>query len=408
VEKNPYFTKVSLNKTSLWKDKGPLLGSLDMELTERCNNNCIHCYINLRADDLTARERELSTEEIKGILREAASLGCLRVRLTGGEPLLRDDFEELYLFSRKLGLKVLLFTNATLITPHLAELFASIPPLEKIETSFYGLKKESYEAVTRTPGSFEAAWRGIHLLLERKVPLIVKSALLPPNKDEVEKFEAWASTVPWMDKPPSYSMFFDLRCRRDSEEKNRLIESLRPSSEQGLRVLNRRKEEYIKEVREFCSKFMAIQGDRLFSCGSGVGSGCVDPYGYFQPCIMLRHPDTVYDLKKGSLKDAMINFFPKLRDMKASDPHYLERCAKCFLKGFCEQCPAKSWMEHGTLDTPVEYLCEIAHTQARYLGLLGKDEEAWRVNDWRERIRNFSGEKRRDEEGSYSVTTMCG
>jgi len=110
--------------------------------------------------------------------------------------------------------------------------------------------------------------------------------------------------------------------------------------------------------------------------------------------MMLRHPDTVYDLKRGSLKDALAKFFPKLREIKATNPDYLNRCAKCFLKGLCEQCPAKSWMEYGTLDTPVEYLCEVAHTQARYLGLLGKDEMGWEVSRWRERISRFVGLKK--------------
>lgn len=54
--------------------------------------------------------------------------------------------------------------------------------------------------------------------------------------------------------------------------------------------------------------------------------------------------------------------------------------------------PAKSWVEHGTLDTPVEYFFGIAHAQARYLGLLEKDEMTWEIDDWRERIRKFTGQ----------------
>jgi radical SAM protein with 4Fe4S-binding SPASM domain len=384
-----YVIKKPLNKAPSRRNKALLLGHLDIELTERCNNNCIHCCINLPADDLAAKEKELSTSRIKEILEEARSLGCLRVRFTGGEPLLREDFEELYIFIRKLGIRVLLFTNATLITPSLADLFSSMPPLEKIEISVYGMKKASYEAVTRIPGSFENAWRGINLLVERKVPFVAKGALLPSNKEEIAEFEAWAATILRMDKPPTHSMFFDLRCRRDDKSKNELIKNLRVSAEEGLMLLTRRKEEYIKEMKEFCAKFMRLAGDELLSCGSGRGRGCLDAYGYFQPCMMLRHPDCVYDLKKGSLKDALTNFFPKLREMKATNPEYLNRCAKCFLKGLCEQCPAKSWMEHGTLDTPVEYLCRAAHTQARYLGLLKEDEKAWEVEDWQARINNL-------------------
>lgn len=377
----------------MWKKALPVLRKLDLELTERCNNNCLHCLINLPADDWQAKKKELNIDEIKRFLKEAVSLGCVSVRFTGGEPLLREDFEELYIFARRLGLKVLIFTNATLITPHLADLFMRIPPLEKIEITVYGMKKSSYEAVTRTIGSFAAARRGINLLLEKKIPFVVKGTLLPQNSSEIGKFEKWAGTIPWMNKPPSYTMFFDLRCRKDNPEKNQLIKNIRLSPEQGLKILTRRKDKYVKEMREFCAKFTRPGGEKLFTCGSGLRGGCIDAYGNFQPCLMLRHQDLVYDLKKGSLKDALINFFPKLRETKATNPEYLKRCARCFLKGLCEQCPAKSWEEHGTLDTPVEYLCDVAHVQAEFLGLLKKGEQAWKVSGWQERINKFIGQQ---------------
>jgi len=340
---------------------------------------------------MKARARELSFDKIKEILQEAASLGCLTVRFTGGEPLLREDFEEIYLFARKLGIKVIIFTNATLISPSLAQLFARIPPLELIEISVYGMKKESYEAVTRLSGSYNAARRGMNLLLENGVPFVVKSAILTPNKEEMEAFESWAAKIPWMNEPPAYSFFLDLRCRRDSEKKNRLIKQLRLTPQKGLEILLRRKAEYLQEMKWYCAKFTSPPGNSLLSCGAGSGNGCVDAYGCFQLCLLLRHPETVYDLKLGTLKEGLLNFFPKVKDKKATNPDYLVRCARCFLKGLCDQCPAKSWMEHGTLETPVDYLCEIAHVQGRYLGLLGKDEIAWEVTDWKKRIRQFSG-----------------
>ncbi|MCM8796978.1 MAG: radical SAM protein [Candidatus Omnitrophica bacterium] len=383
-----FYVQTKNIRESRFIHKKLLISRLDIELAERCNNNCIHCYINLPADDLLAKEKELSTAEIKNILKEAVSLGCLVVRFTGGEPLLRKDFEEVYIFARRCGLKVMLFTNATLITPHLAELFCHIPPLEKIEVTLYGMKKDSYEAATRVSGSFEAAQRGINLLLEKKIPFVVKGALLPSNKEEIDEFEAWAKIIPWMGKPPAYAMFFDLRCRRDVR-KNELIKKVRLSADEGLKILTRNKSRYIKEMKIFCAKFIRPPKDKIFSCGAGCGGGCVDAYGKFQLCMMLRHPDTVYNLRCGSLKDALENFFPKIRKIKATNREYLSRCANCFLKGLCEQCPAKSWEEHGTLDTPVEYFCEIAHTQARFLGLIEKDEKAWEVNNWKKRISDF-------------------
>lgn len=390
MSKKSYVVTQNINKASLFKKTKLMLSRLDIELTERCNNNCIHCCINLSSDDEKAQKKELSTAEIKGILKQAISLDCLSVRFTGGEPLLRADFQELYLFARRLGLKVMLFTNATLITPALAALFTRIPPLEKMEVTVYGMKQSSYEAITRVSGSFKAAWRGINLLLKNKIPFVVKGALLLQNMQEVEEFEAWAAAnVPWLDQqPPAYSMFFDLRCRRDNAAKNKQIKALRLSPQEGLRHLIRRKESYIKNMQEFCSKFMRPSGDKLFPCGAGCG-GCVDAYGIFQPCMMLRHADCTYDLKQGRLKAALEDFFPKLRQMKAAHPEYLKRCAKCFLHGLCEQCPAKSWMEHGTLDTPVEYFCQVAHEQARFLGLIKKAENAWEAINWKNRINEF-------------------
>jgi len=116
----------------------------------------------------------------------------------------------------------------------------------------------------------------------------------------------------------------------------------------------------------------------------------VDAYGYYQMCMLLRHPDTVYDLKQGTLRQAITENFPEKRQLRAANPQYLERCARCFLRGLCEQCPARSWMEHGTLDTPVEYLCQAAHAQARSLGLLEQGEQGWQVSDWQQRLDNIA------------------
>ncbi|RPH49767.1 MAG: radical SAM protein [Desulfobacteraceae bacterium] len=387
MKEKRYFVKKDLGSHILWKGEGPPAAHLDIELTERCNNNCIHCSINLPAGDGNNRSREHDTEGWKKILRQAGDLGIMTVRFTGGEPLLRNDFSELYLFARRLGLTVLLFTNARLITPQIADMLADIPPLEDIEISVYGMKKESYEAVTGTPGSYEEFRNGMQSLIDRKIPFVVKGALLPPNKKEMAEFAAWAAANPRMDAPPAYAMFFDLRGRRDSAAKNSRIRRLRVSPEEGLEVLTQQPEHYRRELSEFFDKFLSPPGDRLFTCG--IGPGCVDAYGVFQPCLSLRHPDLTFDLKKGTLKEALTSVFPRLKEMRAINRLYLERCARCFLRGFCEQCPAKSWSEHGTLDTPVEYFCRVAHAQARFLGLVRKGEQAWKVRDREERIKDL-------------------
>lgn len=376
--------KVPAARAELWKAGRPPLTRLDIELTERCNNACVHCSVNLPAGDKDARRREMTALEIKDILAAAASLGCLAVRFTGGEPLLRDDFEEIYLAARKRGLRVRIFTNATLVTPRLAALFKTIPPLEEIEVAVYGMTAESAAAATGNPGAFEATRRGIGLLTEHGVLFIVKGAVLPSTAGEMDGFEDWAAKLPGMNGKPSYAVLFDLRSRRDDEAKNGRIRKLRVGPKDYVRLTSRWGEGYAAELKTFAARSAGPCGDRLFQCLSSAAS--VDAYGRFQVCLSLRHPDTVYDLKAGSLSDAVTAFLPKIREIRTANPAYIGRCGRCFLKQLCLQCPAKSWAEHGTLDTPVEYFCAITHAQAVSIGILSEGETAWTITDWTARI----------------------
>jgi radical SAM protein with 4Fe4S-binding SPASM domain len=363
-----------------------ILPHLDVELTERCNNACMHCYINLSAADDAARRREFSTDEWQDIFRQAADLGTLSIRFTGGEPLLREDFSELYLSARRLGTKVQLFTNARLLTPELAVLFSRIPPLQKIEITVYGLTPATYDAAACSPGAYQEFRQGLELLLQYQVPFIVKWALLPPNRHELGEFEQWAAALPWAEaSPPSTSMEFDLRARRDSPARNQMIERLRPAPEEAVAHSTRDAERYRREMAQFFARFTRPPGDTLFTCGAGH-SLHVDAYGHIQGCMLLRDPALTVDARLVSLARALTDLPARLGALKATHPAYLERCARCFLRGLCESCPAKSWMEHGALDIPVDYHCQIAHTQARFLGLLSSSENAWEIVDWQERV----------------------
>ncbi len=318
-DKPDFVKKRDLRSQALWKSRKPAISHLDIELTERCDNDCIHCSINLPEHDARAKKKELSTEQWKIILGQAADLGALSVRFTGGEPLLRQDFADLYVFARRLGMKVILFTNARGITRQLAALFVKMPPLEKIEVTVYGMNRKSYEAATRQPGSHAEFQRGIGLLLKNKIPFVVKGAWLPANKSELDEFASWAASIPGMDKPASYSMAFDLRGRRDLPGKNKLIKTLRAAPGEVVRILQRNREAYRKEMNQFCRMFIGPPGKKLFQCGAGY-NGCVDAYGKFQPCLSLRAPQLTFDLKKGTLADALACIVPRLKKTTAAQP----------------------------------------------------------------------------------------
>jgi radical SAM protein with 4Fe4S-binding SPASM domain len=209
------------------------------------------------------------------------------------------------------------------------------------------------------------------------------------NRQDLLRIERWAKDIPAMDFPPSQTVFLNLHQHR-KQKKNCLIKKLRIDPEEGAGILARNPNLYLKDMKEFCARFIGPTGNRIFTCGSGFRSGCVDAYGYFWPCMQLRSPSLAYDLKKGSLKDALLNFFPKLRKIRTTNKEYLLRCGRCFLRGLCQQCPGISWLETGKLDTPVEYFCQAAHSQARLLGLIEKGELAWEVENWKDRVARLS------------------
>ncbi len=367
----------------------PLLGYLTFELTERCNNNCVHCCINLPENDSNAIRNELSTPRIKELLVEARDLGCFKVRFTGGEPLLRDDFIDIYGFTRKLGLKVILSTNGTLLNSAHAAVFSRIPPMDLIEITLYGTNQKDYETLTRSPGSFEAVQRGMRLLREYNIPFAIRGPFVSDTKDDIEAFESIAAGIPWMKGLKMARIIsLDPRIRRDDDKKNRRIKNNQPSLETALKFLLRDKAASLKDMKRFVGGPTKVKSDdRLFLCSAGEGGSCtIDPYGFIHACPVLRKPELSYNTDGGDIKTAITGFFPVFKTMKAENPAYLEQCGNCMLRGFCEQCPARSWAEHGVLDKPVSFLCQLAHAQAEYWGVVQEGEKAWEIEDWDGRI----------------------
>ena len=168
----------------------PLSGSI--EVTRRCNLQCAHCFLNLPAADRSAREHELSLGEWRDIIDQIVAEGCLWLLLTGGEPLLRPDFLDLYTYAKQKGLFITLFTNGTLITPAIADHLARWRPFA-VEITVYGRTEETYEAVTGVPGSYERCVQAIHLLRDRKINLTLKTMVTRLNRHELAGMKDWAT-----------------------------------------------------------------------------------------------------------------------------------------------------------------------------------------------------------------------
>ena len=365
-----YSTSIDLPDFSLWQDirdkRIPL--AVIWELTARCNNDCRHCYINLPGGDRRAQQRELSVDEIKTIADEAAALGSLWCLLTGGEPLLRPDFDEIYRYLKSKGFLVSVFTNGCLIDDSHIQLFRAFPPRD-IEITVYGASAATYERISQKPGSFAAFQRGLARLQAGGVKFRLKAMALRSNFAEMPAIAAFCRehTKDFFRFDPQLHLRFD-----GNTVRNALIQAERLSPRQIVELEVQDPQRMValeKSCRETVFDRSANPQDCLIQCGAGNKSFTIGYDGVFRLCSSLCHPDCVYSLRQGTLSDAWHNFVPRVRAMTSQHSCFLENCRRCSLLNLCLWCPAHAYLETGKLDRPVDYFCRVTHARAKALGI---------------------------------------
>lgn len=322
------------------------------EITFHCNLRCVHCYV---VKDLI--RDELIFPEITHILDQIHQEGCLWLCLTGGEPLLREDFSDIYTYAIKRGFLVTLFTNGTLITPEIADYLQEYPPF-MVDITLNGITAETYEKISRIPGSFQACLKGISLLLERDVPLTLKSVGMSLNRDEILKIKEYAEGLE------------KVKYRYDSIIVPRLDGSKQPcrlrlSSEEIMEIEysdNNMRQEW-KEYFQFDHK--GYEPDTLFRCEGGINSFSISPYGELQLCQLLRRPS--FNLRRGSFRQGFYNLLPKIRSSKYQTN---SKCKDCQIRYLCHQCPGRAALENGHPEIAVDYFCELSHRREKMKGAL--------------------------------------
>jgi radical SAM protein with 4Fe4S-binding SPASM domain len=194
--------------------------------------------------------------------------------------------------------------------------------------------------------------RGIELLLERNVPIALKTMAMTLNKEELPEIKAFAEER-------------GLKFRFDPMLNARLDGSKGPCryrlpAEEVVK-LDLQDEKRSMEWRKFCEKFVTpISSEYLFTCGAGISAFHIDPYGRMSACEMVRFQG--YDLRQGTFKEGWEEAIPEILKQKPGSRY---PCARCDLIALCGQCPGWAWLEKGSMEQPVEYLCQIAHLRAQ-------------------------------------------
>lgn len=317
-----------------------------IELTYRCNLNCVHCYATDRA-----LKDELTTEEVEHVLKQLAEMGCLFLSLTGGEIFLRTDLMKILKMAKDNNLAVNLFTNGTLMTPAMVSELERTPPL-CLHISLYAMNPDIHDRVTGTAGSHAKTVSAIKLCRKQGLNVAIKTPLLKYNLREVHALEAFASET-------GSSFVFDFVLAPADN-------GSMPMQQHGLSE---------KEIEDFIvtnAKPGTITGRKPEMseqlCGAGSSTLCITPRGDVLPCLAIRQ--SAGNIRQDSLKSIwQSSNLDQLRNLRYSN---LQDCRNCEYLGYCSRCSGIALSECGNVAGKCECACIVAKATRQASKRLGR------------------------------------
>lgn len=345
-------------KNNLISDRNPVNATL--ELTLRCNMNCKMCmFRHPSCENANLEAGELTTAQWLDMARQLWDAGALNLLITGGEPMLRKDFLDIYTGIYRMGFLTTLYTNATLVTDAVMETLRKYPP-HRIGITLYGASNETYQRLCGLKDGFDRALAGAKALATLPSVLEFRTTLVRDNRGDLDAMESLVEKEFHLPITHSTTVFQSVRggcapvadCRLTPEETvdltvkrlaQRLEEPL-PPERRGrlqLRVADSRPE-HNHGVRE---------GTPL-GCSGGMDNVTVTWDGKLLGCQMLDCFAT----------DAVKLGFAKAWELWPSTvefPPVNEACEKCPDLGFCQVCPAVRMAECGNLYGRPEYICRM-------------------------------------------------
>jgi radical SAM protein with 4Fe4S-binding SPASM domain len=332
---------------------------VSIEVTRRCPLECLHCYNNLPMGDMDAKRRELTKEEHFRVLDELVEMGCFWILYTGGEIFARKDFLEIYTYAKKKGFLITLFTNGTIINEQIADYLKEWPPFA-IEITLYGRTRETYEALTAVPGSYDRCLRGIKLLKERGLPLKLKAVATSINKHEVMAMRRFAEDELGVE----FKMDGQINPRIDCSQ-SPLAVRLTPEEVVALDMATTKTSSEYRTLAERSINETANSAhvDTVYVCGGGVNSFALNALGEIGICVISQQE--TFSIRTDGVKEVWEKSLLQLRGRKRTR---VTKCAECRIKLLCGMCPANGEMENGDRESPVEFLCHVAHLRAQAVG----------------------------------------
>ena len=311
------------------------------ELTFGCQLHCRHCYTDCYNKSVYLK-KELATDEVKYILDKMQRVGVIWLCFTGGDPLIRPDFLDIYSYAKQKGFIITVFTNGYSMSRRIVRYFSKKPPFV-IEITLNSVTERSYENISQLQCSFSKVMDNIKVIMKENIPFKIKTQITKDNLEELPKIKNFVEGL-GLKFYPSHILY--PRLNGDLEPCNLRIAAQDVASLYRLNSTDW--EKMTSKVRNYTCC--------LFPCTIDGGDGInVDPYGNIFLCSLIREPNfNLLTTEIDYARSALLSYVRNRNFVSNS------RCRTCISKELCGWCPGKAYAEKGSFEEPIEYYCKLA------------------------------------------------
>ncbi len=335
----------------------PHILSFQMELTNRCNERCVHCYIPHK-DKINIMDKELFYD----VLEQLSKLGVYQLALSGGEPMLHPNFIDFVHAAKEKNMYVSVLSNLTLLNDDIIEAL-KYKAVSSVQVSLYSTNPDHHDAITRLPGSYDKTVSSILALIENDIPVHISCPTMKENKDDFRDVLEWA-------KEHKIRAFTDYSIMAEYDHSTDNLSHRLTPDECGevIKDIVLGDTDYQNEILqngfiENSSKHQVNPNDRF--CGIGISTCCMVSSGLVYPCPGWQSY-TCGDLKKQTLEEIWHNSpqLNYLRELKRKD---IPKCLSCEKAAFCMPCLVRNANESsdGNMLEVNDYFCQVAAINQR-------------------------------------------
>ncbi len=313
--------------------------SVQVDLTYRCNERCVHCYLDHEDHG------EMTTAEIKHLMDEMAEAGVFILTFSGGEIFVRKDFFELLEYARQLTFCVKLKTNAILIREREAARLRDFG-VESIQISIYSHRPEVHDAITLVPGSLKRSVDAIRFLKTQGIKVVIANVLMTGNMQDYPGVQALAAEL-------------GVECTLDPTV-TPMMDGNRSTLQLGVdqKALREvfRDPSLVDDPDAFCAIPDPAGEDVMnaIPCSAGHSACYVSPYGDVFPCVQFPLPTG--NVRQQRFIDIW-RHSDRMNEVRSIRMKDLTTCTSCTHVSNCTRCPGLAYME-GNMRGPSSQDCE--------------------------------------------------